>query len=165
MTTGKVAGVPPRIDLETEAAVQRCCLDAIRAGIVRSAHDLSDGGLAVALAECCIAGEIGLDCTSEAMEQILRRDGCRPDSLLFGESQSRILLSLNEASVPELEQIAGKGVPVAVLGIVGGDRLRLGSLVNLPVSKMREEWSESLGKLLAAGGEPVGDGKQQTTNG
>jgi phosphoribosylformylglycinamidine synthase subunit PurL len=150
LATGKVTGVPPGISLEAEAAVQRCCLEAIRAGIVRSAHDLSDGGLAVALAECCMAGDIGLECGDEALEGLLTRDGCRVDSLLFGESQSRIVLSLAREDLPELERLAAKGgVPLAVLGTVGGDRLRMGRLIDVPVSNMRKVWSEALGRMLS----------------
>ncbi len=51
-----VKGTPPWIDLKLEQAIQNCCIEAIESGILRSAHDISDGGLAVALAECCIGG-------------------------------------------------------------------------------------------------------------
>ena len=102
-------------------------------GIVRSAHDLSDGGLAVALAECCMAGDIGLESADDALERLLTRDGCRVDALLFGESQSRILLSLARRTCPSWRGSRRRAsVPLAVLGAVGGDRLKLGSLVDLP---------------------------------
>ncbi|MCL4370212.1 MAG: phosphoribosylformylglycinamidine synthase subunit PurL [Chloroflexi bacterium] len=162
LSTGRVAGTPPRIDLGAEARVQRCCLAAIRAGLVRSAHDCADGGLAVALAEGCMAGDLGMECEAESLEALLRRDGCRPDALLFGESQSRIILSMAREKLPELERLAAEnGVPLAVLGTVAGRgggepgrrgdeaRLRLGDLVDLPVSQMREVWSNALDRMLS----------------
>ncbi|MHB8993084.1 MAG: AIR synthase-related protein, partial [Chloroflexota bacterium] len=165
MATGQVAGMPPRIDLEVEAGVQRCALEAIRAGLVRSAHDCSDGGLAVALAECCMAGDLGMEASDEALEQLLKRDGCRPDGLLFGESQSRILLSVPRERLPELERLASESrVPLAVLGVVVGrgdghaetrrrgdePRFRLGRWIDLPVETMREVWSSALERVLRA---------------
>ena len=149
LITGKALGEPPRIDLGLEAAVQRCCLGAIRACLVRSAHDCSDGGLAVALAESCIAGGLGLECEAGALERLLQRDGCRVDAILFGESQSRIVLSLDESHLHALERLAGEaGVPLAVLGTVGGERFRLGGWIDMPVSEMRDAWSDALGRML-----------------
>ena len=149
LITGKALGEPPRIDLGLEAAVQRCCLGAIRACLVRSAHDCSDGGLAVALAESCMAGGLGLECEAGALERLLQRDGCRVDAILFGESQSRIVLSLDESHLHALERLAGEaGVPLAVLGTVGGERFRLGGWIDMPVSEMRDAWSDALGRML-----------------
>jgi len=150
LATGEAKGVPPRIDLETEARVQRCCLEAVRSGLARSAHDCSDGGLAVALAECCMAGGVGLNCPEDTLRGLLERDGCRVDSLLFGESQSRIVLSVAPDRLAELEKMAsGGGVPLAVLGTVGGERLRLGKMVELPVSEMRSAWSEAYRRMMS----------------
>jgi Phosphoribosylformylglycinamidine (FGAM) synthase, synthetase domain len=87
---GVVAGAPPRCDLEREKATIDALLDAIRAGVVRSAHDCSDGGLAVALAECCIGdrdGTIGAEIELTKWISLPRR------ALLFGEAQARIILS------------------------------------------------------------------------
>jgi len=99
---GMVQGRPPTVDLELERRVQGCCLEAIRAGLVRSAHDCSDGGLAVTLAEGCVSNPdkpIGVD--------VNLADSLRPDALLFGESQSRILLSLREADFAALPSRSG----------------------------------------------------------
>ena len=167
LATGEVRGRPPRVDLEAEAAVQRCCLDAIRRGVLASAHDCSEGGLAVALAECAIAGELGVTCESKAVDQLLQRDGVRVDALLFGESQSRIVVSLPPERLPELERLAAEGgVSLAVLGTVGGRgdggtarrgdgemRFRLGRWIDLPVAEMRRVWDTSLERLMANGGE------------
>jgi phosphoribosylformylglycinamidine synthase len=162
LATGRIAGLPPRIDLEAEARVQRCCLEAIRARLVRSAHDCAEGGLAVALAEGCMAAGLGLEVGADALEALLRRDGCRIDSLLFGESQSRIVLSLAREKLPGLESLADEsGVPLAVLGtVVGrgdaeagrrgdGHRFRLGRWIDLPVTEMLEVWSGSLDRLVS----------------
>ena len=83
-------GSPPLLNLDTEKAVQACTIQLIRERFVQSAHDCSDGGLAVALTECCISGS---DERLGAVVQ-LSLDGLRRDALLFGESQSRILLSV-----------------------------------------------------------------------
>ena len=150
LATGKVQGAPPCIDLDAEVRVQRCCLDAIRRGVVRSAHDCSDGGLAVALAEGCIAGEIGLECGAAALSGLLERDGCRMDSLLFGETQSRIVLSVSPDRLHELEDLAAAaGVALAVLGTVRGERLRLGNWVDVPVSSLNETWSTAYDKMMS----------------
>jgi phosphoribosylformylglycinamidine synthase II len=135
-----VRGTPPWIDLRLEHAVQHCCLEAIQRGIVRSAHDVSDGGLAVALAECCVCGpEKPLGVRVEMREMI------RGDALLFSESQSRIVVSLQEKDLGELQAIAAKeNVPVQVLGSVGGTRLIIQPLLRLPVEEVRAIWSSAL---------------------
>src|SRR4051794_2246534 len=113
---GMTRGTPPWIDLKMEQAVQRCCLEAIDQGILRSAHDISDGGLAVALAECCIGGpEKPLGVRVQTHEMI------RADALLFSESQSRIIVSLKEEDMGRLQEIGTRhNVPVQSIGVVGG---------------------------------------------
>ena len=139
---GLVAG-RPELDLELEVNVQRLCLDAIQAGWVRSAHDCSDGGLAVALAECCIAGNLGL----EARE--IPAAGGRVDSLLFGEQQSRIVVSVAPEHGPDLEQRArAAGVPITRLGAVAGERMMLGAIIDLPISQLAEAWEHGLERAL-----------------
>jgi phosphoribosylformylglycinamidine synthase II len=137
---GLVKGAPPWIDLKFEQAVQSCCIEAIEKGILRSAHDISEGGLAVALAESCISGpEKPLGARIEAREMI------RGDALLFSESQSRIVVSLAERDLGQLREIAAKQhVPVQVVGTVGGARLTIQPLVQLPVDELRAIWSAGL---------------------
>src|SRR6059036_200647 len=79
-------GTPPVLNLEREAALQRVVLQAVEQGLVRSAHDCAEGGVAVALAESCLSATNG----PLGAEIVLDRHGLRRDSLLFGESQSRI---------------------------------------------------------------------------
>ncbi len=141
---GLVRGTPPWIDLKLEQAVQRCCLKAIERGMIRSAHDVSEGGLAVALAECCVSGpERGLGARIELREMM------RGDALLFGESQSRIIVSIRERDLSRLTELAAReGVPVQVIGEVGGSRLVVQPLLQLPVEELKSIWSSSLERRL-----------------
>jgi phosphoribosylformylglycinamidine synthase II len=137
------AGAPPSIDLEREKRNQEFCLDAIEAGLVRSAHDLSEGGLAVALAECAFHGRRKLGC-SVAFE-----DAIRPDTLLFGEAQSRILLTCRGKDLDRLRELARqKGVRAMAVGRTGGTEIavehRGRELVRLPVEKAYRAWKDAL---------------------
>ena len=137
---GLTRGTPPWIDLKMEQAVQRCCLEAIDQGMLRSAHDISDGGLAVALAECCIGGpEKPLGVRVQTHEMI------RADALLFSESQSRIIVSLEEEDMGRLQEIGTRhNVPVQQIGVVGGTRFSIQPLVQLPVEELKSIWSNGL---------------------
>lgn len=139
--TGETA---PALDLEREAAVQSLCRELIAGGLVHSAHDCSEGGLAVALAESCITGGIG---ARIALPAAGREDAC-----LFGESQSRIIISVPPAKVPSVVTAAAKAeVPLLPLGEVGGDALHLElphSSVHIPLADMAEAWRGSLGRAL-----------------
>ncbi|HHT47718.1 MAG TPA: phosphoribosylformylglycinamidine synthase subunit PurL [Firmicutes bacterium] len=135
---GRVQGKPPALDLSKEKALHRVVLSAIREGLVRSAHDLAEGGLAVALAECLFEKGIG------ARIQ-LSSNGLRPDSLLFGESQSRVVLSLSPEKLPALEALAAQeGVPFQVIGETGGDELQItvdgNQRLNLSVAELQAAW-------------------------
>ncbi len=137
---GKVAG-DPAIDLQMEKRVQQCCLDAIRQGLVNSAHDCSDGGLAIALAECCIAGKLGFS------GQI--RTGKRTDAALFGEGQSRVVVSLRPEQLSKLEELAVRHrVPLRKLGTVGGKRFIVKGLVDLPLVEIEKAWRGGLEAAL-----------------
>ena len=146
----RVTGSPPALDLDLERRVQRCCREAIREGIARSAHDCAEGGLAVALAECCFTAAPGAGGASITLDDVMRRD-----ALLFGESQSRIILSVSPGDLVRLRELASAHrVPLQVLGEVGGDRLTIAvreggragrvrnpvALVDLPVSDLEKRW-------------------------
>jgi phosphoribosylformylglycinamidine synthase II len=110
---GHKAGKPPKLDLKAELALHRFLAAAVRAGLVASAHDLSDGGLAVALAESCLSGMERLGASVEL------KDTIRPDALFFGETQSRALLSAAPAHGAALEKLAKKfKVPFTRIGSV-----------------------------------------------
>jgi len=142
---GMVKGTPPWIDLRLERAVQQSCLKAIEKGIIRSAHDISEGGLGVALAESCIAGpEKALGVRVELPEMM------RGDARLFGESQSRIVVSLKGKDLSRLQEIARKeGAPMRVIGEVGGAHLVVHPLVRLAVDELKSMWSSSLERRLS----------------
>jgi phosphoribosylformylglycinamidine synthase len=141
---GQIRGAPPWIDLDVEKQVQRVCLKAITEGLVRSAHDIAEGGLAVALAECCMSGP------ASSLGAVIELEGSiRPDALLFGESQSRIILSLRRRHLGRLRELAtAVDVPLAVLGEVRGRRLVISPLIDLDVEEIRRMWSNALPRRL-----------------
>jgi len=136
---GKVAG-RPRIDMERERRVQTLCRRAIREGTIAHAHDCSDGGLAVALAEACIAGGSGFQGDLDVRG--------RWDAALFGEVQSRIAVSVRPESLDDLRKLATEeDVPLVVLGSVGGRRFKMEGLVDLPLSDIDRAWRYGLEEL------------------
>ncbi|MBM4263093.1 MAG: phosphoribosylformylglycinamidine synthase subunit PurL [Deltaproteobacteria bacterium] len=137
---GLTRGTPPWIDLQLERAVQRCCVEAIEQGVLRSAHDVSDGGLAVALAECCMGGAgKPIGARIETHEMI------RGDALLFSESQSRIVVSLEEKNLAPLEALAAQhNAPLQVIGSVGGQRLSIQPFLQLAVDELHSVWANGL---------------------
>jgi len=142
---GLELGRPPRLDLKKEARVQEACRTAIREGLLSSAHDLSDGGLVVALAESCLTGPNG----PQGARVEIARAGLRRDSAYFSETQSRILISLPEENLPRLAAIAGRlGVPYSVLGRTGGERLEVDDAISLPVNELQRVWKEGLACYL-----------------
>ena len=144
---GKVAGRPPRIDLAAEKRLHALLAEGAERRILLSAHDVSEGGLAVAVAECAFRGEeAGFGGRFELPA------GRRPDVLLFSETPSRAVITTRDDL--RLSELARRhGVPWARLGVVGGDRLTLASggttLVDLPVSRLHEAWM-SLEAALSA---------------
>jgi phosphoribosylformylglycinamidine synthase len=144
---GKVAGRPPRLDVEAEKRLHALLAEGASRGIVRSAHDASEGGLAVALAECSFRGpEAGPGGRFELPGAL------RPDVLLFSETPSRaVVTTRDELRLPELAR--RHGVPWARIGMVGGDRLTLASagqtFLDLPVARLHEAWM-SLEAVLSA---------------
>ncbi len=143
LTTGK----PPALNLIRERAVQQATLAAIRQGLVNSAHDLSEGGLGVALAECAINGGMGA--------KVVLPGEVDPLTAIFSESQSRILLTVSPGNLVALENLCHQhGVPYAVLGTVEGDRLvavdqRGQRVLDLAVTEMTKRWREAIPCLIA----------------
>ena len=188
MTAGR-----PRIDLELERRTQQACRQAIAAGLIRSAHDCSDGGLLTALAESSILGGIGfrlatpppfppdspardaasipanpptLDASpTPAASPTLdasptpaahppapsfprKRESSGPpgwDAVLFGEKQSRIIVSLDPGHAAPLREIAAAlGVPATLLGFTGGDRFDTGYGDVIPLADLTAAWTQAL---------------------
>jgi phosphoribosylformylglycinamidine synthase len=144
-------GKVPLIDLELECAVQKVCLEAAEAGLLRSAHDCSDGGLAVALAECCFSS-----LTRDGVGAKVDLESTLPTTtLLFSESPSRIILSFEVAARAEVEKIAKlAGCPFAVMGHVGGRQLLITAdgkeAIAAEVSELEETWRNALSRKLKA---------------
>src|SRR3712207_1807309 len=141
----------PSLSLERELAVQRAVLLAAEEGLLQSAHDCSDGGLAVALAESCFSshgrGPLGATVTLG--------DGLSSAASLFGETPSRVLVSFEESQRTRLERIAAQaGAPLKVIGRTGGARLRINvggtEQVSQEVSELEAAWRDSLGNRLQA---------------
>jgi phosphoribosylformylglycinamidine synthase len=143
-------GSPPFLSLETEKALHDFVLKVIREGLVQSAHDCSDGGLAVALAECCVSGPSG----ARGAVVKLGLGSLRCDALLFGESQSRIILSMRPDAVESLlSRAEAAGIPAAQIGTVGGNRLVIdvekggltgGCRIDLPIDQVSGRWARAL---------------------
>jgi phosphoribosylformylglycinamidine synthase len=138
--TGRVSGVPPALDLTAERATQALVLAAAEGGLLRSAHDLSEGGLLVAMAESCLLGGRGVRCGP------IRPDpGVSLEAAFFGESQSRFLLSARPHALPALQQLArDRRVELTLLGLTGGDRLEFDGQVRVSLADLRRPWEESL---------------------
>jgi len=118
---GRKIGPPPHVDLPREIKVQNGVRDLIREGLVKSAHDCSEGGLAVALAECCFDPDRLL-----GAEIILNAGDTHATTMLFNESQSRIIISVaTENTEKTISMLRERGVPFHQLGEVGGDELHI----------------------------------------
>ncbi len=140
---GKLAGELLQPDLERARNLHLFLLEAIGEGLLSSAHDLSDGGLAVALAESSIAGGRGVEL------ELLLPEGARVDELLFGEAQSRVVMSLAQEKEAALKEKAGRyGLPLHRLGITGGDVFSLKTddrfSIRLSLHKLIHTWEEVL---------------------
>jgi phosphoribosylformylglycinamidine synthase subunit PurL len=145
---GQVCGAPPALDLGREAALQKLIVRAIREDLVESAHDCSEGGLAVTLAECTFdSGGIGVTADVPAAGDT--------NATLFGESASRIVVSTTDEKLPALLAAAkAAGITAAVIGKTGGDRIRLsvqGALaVDRPVHDAEQAWATSIETRMKA---------------
>ena len=134
----------PAINLGLESRVQRLCRRAIGERVISSAHDCSDGGLAVALAECSILDGMGFT-GGDAFAELPRRW----DAPLFGERQSRVVVSLPAGQLPRLLQMTAETeVPIMDLGTTGGPRFQLGRHADLPVSEIADAWGHGLERAM-----------------
>jgi phosphoribosylformylglycinamidine synthase II len=156
---GKTDGQVPVLDLKAERAAQTACLRAAEGGLLRSAHDCSDGGLAIALAECCFSSlnreAFGADIDISGDYDVATR--------LFSETASRIIVSFAESALDSIKEIAAAApCPLTLIGKVGSDRLVISSdgekVVELDVVELEAAWRSSLkeklqAEVLAAGAE------------
>jgi phosphoribosylformylglycinamidine synthase len=174
---GQKNGTPPRCELEPARTLHTTLLGLIQSGLVKSAHDCSEGGLAVCLAESCISrliaratpGLIGatIDLVGQASclsvgaagnteAETHRQDACattRLDALLYGETQSRIVVTcspLDAAKVVERARLMG--VPARQIGKVGGDKLVVKTTAgefSVPVAELHDGWWNSIARAMA----------------
>ncbi|PYK01889.1 MAG: phosphoribosylformylglycinamidine synthase subunit PurL, partial [Verrucomicrobia bacterium] len=157
---GKRIGPPPHVDLGREIEIQNAVRDLIRAGLVRSAHDCSEGGLAVALAESCFnpTGLYGADVDLGGVEAAVPAAsseylaGDTPAATLFNESQSRIVISVTPENLEKTMSILQKGdVPHQRLGTVTGDELRIRANTEnfrWPITDLYDDWWNSIRRLV-----------------
>ncbi|GIV19967.1 MAG: phosphoribosylformylglycinamidine synthase subunit PurL [Armatimonadota bacterium] len=144
------AGAPPALDIEAEKRLQACVREAIAQRLLHSAHDCSDGGLAVAMAECCMMGDLGAQVALDTDE--------RTDAALFGETASRIVVSLPAENLPRLQEIAkAYRISAAELGAVTSERaLRIdvhgGTRIDLPLDALVDAYEGAIPRLLRAEG-------------
>jgi phosphoribosylformylglycinamidine synthase len=136
---GVVGGRPPVLDLELEKRTWRAVLEMGSDGLLRSCHDLSDGGLAVAVAESCLLGGIGADCAH------LQAEGLDIAAALFSESQSRFLVSCAPGDLEKVENLGREHhVETTILGTVGGEVIGIGSFIREPLDQVRRIWDGAL---------------------
>jgi len=143
---GAVWGYPPELDLEKEATLQRALVAIIQAGLAESAHDCADGGLAVALVESALPGEVGLNVRLPKQKLPL-------EFLLFGEDASRVVISCDANQLPRIQQVAEEyGVLADVLGETGSDRVEISadgeSVISASVAELREAYEGALERAL-----------------
>jgi phosphoribosylformylglycinamidine synthase len=145
---GRKAGRPPRLDLERELAVQNAVRELIRAGLVRSAPDCSEGGLAVAIAESCFnpAGFLGAK---------IEIEGAADATVMFNESQSRIVISCAPTDVQKLfATLDSKAIPHRKLGEVASDSLTINEL-SWPIAEIHDDWFNAIRRAVESEAEPV----------
>jgi len=174
---GKKAGSPPRCDLEVAKTLHTTLLGLIQSGLVKSAHDCSEGGLAVALTESCISQLIARETPrligatidlsgvaasrqsaadqTEEKNAALSRDAAttRLDALLFGETQSRVVISCKPLdAVKVVERAKLMGVPAVQIGKVGGDQLTVKTAsgeFSAPLTELHDAWWNSIARAMA----------------
>ena len=126
-------GVPPVLDFEKEKKIQNFCRVMIEGGFLASAHDCSLGGLAITLAESCLASGLGAE--------IELKSDLRSDCCLFGETQSRMVVSISPTHSEKFRETArGEGIPFHYIGRVKGNRLKINQWINLAVSQLEKSW-------------------------
>ncbi|QQR80505.1 MAG: phosphoribosylformylglycinamidine synthase subunit PurL [Deltaproteobacteria bacterium] len=154
----KVAGMPPKIDLKKEKVLQNTCLEAIKKGLIQSAHDCSEGGLAVALAESCFTGpkslgvavDVGVGPRAYPDKGDHGGSPLQAISLLFSETQSRILVSVKEKDVEKLLRLAKqKKCPSVILGQVIENDFVFSDLISVPVEQLKDCWENGLERAIS----------------
>ena len=138
---GSCAGQAPAVDLELEYGLCQLLPEAINRGLIKAAHDVSEGGVAVTLAEMALAAGLGLE--------VAVPTEARPDFWLFSESPGAVVAAAEPEQIAALKELAAKhGVPVSVLGRVGGDAFVIRDLVQLPLARLEKAWTGTLPEVF-----------------
>jgi phosphoribosylformylglycinamidine synthase len=151
---GKKTGAPPRCELETARTLHTTLLGLIHTGDIKSAHDCSDGGLAVALAEGCISQLMAKDTPRllGATVDLSGIDAKRLDALLFGETQSRVVITTKAIDATKvIERAKTLGVPAVKIGTVGGDKLTVktgAGEFSAPLTELHDAWWNSIARAM-----------------
>ena len=143
---GAIWGYPPELDLENEAALQRALVDMIRSGLVESAHDCADGGIAVALAEAAMPGGVGL-------KVHLSEQGLPPEFLLFGEDASRVIVSCDPGNLARVREMAAEyEIHADLLGETGSERVEITMdgqpMISASITELRDAYERGLERAL-----------------
>jgi phosphoribosylformylglycinamidine synthase subunit PurL len=146
---GRIAGAPPAPDLASEKEVSDAVRRAVAAGVLDTAHDLSGGGLAVALTEMALSSEAGIGA------EVRLLPGGRQDVALFGEAGGCILLAVPEKRLGELKEHLG-GVPHSRIGRTGGERLKVGGVIEAGLDELREAYEQDFFERHAPEGGHLG---------
>jgi phosphoribosylformylglycinamidine synthase len=152
---GKKTGSPPRCDLETAKTLHTTLLGLIQSGLVKSAHDCSDGGLAVALAESCISQLVARETPRliGAKIDLSTFKDVRLDALLFGETQSRVVITCKPLdAVKVVERAKLMGVSAVQIGKVGGNELTMKTVTgefSAPLTELHNAWWNSIARAMA----------------
>ncbi len=145
---GALWGYPPELVLEKEAALQRALVELAQSGLLDSAHDCSEGGVAVALSECAFAHGVG-------MEIDLAAQGLAAEYILFGEDASRVVISCDRSNLPGIQQVAAKqGLALDVIGETAAEQVEIKLdgrvVVSARVLELREAYEGALERALQA---------------
>jgi len=151
---GLKSGTPPRCDLEKEKELHGALRSLIYSGAIKSAHDCSEGGLAVALAECCISQQIARETPRLIGAQIdlSNYSNNRLDALLFGEAQGRVIVTTNALdAVKVIERAKILGISATRLGVVGGTALKIkiaGTELHWETAELHDLWWNSIARAM-----------------
>ncbi|MEX0999690.1 MAG: phosphoribosylformylglycinamidine synthase subunit PurL [Thermodesulfobacteriota bacterium] len=140
---GKVCGAPPELNLEMELKLIQALLKASEEGIINSAHDISEGGLAVAISESCFTPNalVGVELKVPSL--------IRKDAILFSESQGRAIVSLSKKNLDKFKELIERlDLPMEIIGRVKGTRLLIEDLIDIPISKAYGKWAQGFENIL-----------------
>jgi len=141
----QISGTPPSIDINSEIKIIDTLLKAFKDGIIKSAHDISEGGISVAIAEACFRPSrlVGVDIN------LPNDNGLRNDILLFSESQSRVIVTIDENDLSQFETLISKNnIYCEYIGKVGGNCININKLINIPLLDAYNSWDSAIEKLI-----------------